>query len=296
MSRRAFTLIELLVVIAIIAILVGLLMAAVQRVRDAAARTQCLNNLKQIALATHLHHDAKKVLPAGMRWNQAKDRMLMSSWLVAILPYIEQDNAWRQAETAYAGQRHPFRPNQHPGLATVINLYCCPADPHAGQPFIAAIDQWQVAMTSYLGVLGRDLTTNDGVLFRDSRVKFQDITDGLSNTLLAGERPGSPDFQFGWWYAGAGQNFTGSCDMVLGVEELNKRPVTVGSCPPGRYGFAPGSIRNPCDMFHFWSQHAGGGGNFAFCDGSARFITYAAAPLLPALASRAGGETIQADW
>ncbi len=89
MPRRAFTLIELLVVIAITAILVALLVPAVQRVRDAAARVQCLNNLKQIGLAAHQHHDAKKVLPAGMRWNKGQDPMLMSSWLVALLPFVE---------------------------------------------------------------------------------------------------------------------------------------------------------------------------------------------------------------
>jgi prepilin-type N-terminal cleavage/methylation domain-containing protein/prepilin-type processing-associated H-X9-DG protein len=292
MPRRAFTLIELLVVLGIIAILVALLMPAIQRVRDAAARTQCLNNLKQIALATHQYHDSKKVMPTGMRWNKAQDGMLMSSWLLAIVPYLEQEPVWKQALASYKQQRDPFRPTQHPGLATVIPTYVCPADPRAGDTVMAQLDQWPVAMTSYLGVIGRDLETNDGVLYRDSRHKFGDITDGLSNTLLCGERPGSPDNQFGWWYAGAGQRFTGSCDMILGVEELNKQVITAGSCPPGRYGFAPGSINNPCDMFHFWSQHAGGGGQFAFCDGSARFLSYGAAPIMPALASRAGGETV----
>jgi prepilin-type processing-associated H-X9-DG protein len=80
--------------------------------------------------------------------------------------------------------------------------------------------------------------------------------------------------------------------MILGVREENVMPVTVGSCPPGTYSFGPGNFNNQCDMFHFWSPHSGGG-HFLFADGSVHFLSYSAAPILPALASRAGGEAVQ---
>ncbi len=149
-----------------------------------------------------------------------------------------------------------------------------------------------VALTSYLGVSGKDLTTNDGILFRDSQLRLADVTDGTSNTLLAGERPPSADFQYGWWYAGIGQRYTGSADMILGVEEQIKLVITAGSCPPGTYYFGPGTVSNQCDMFHYWSLHPGGA-HFLIADGSVRFLSYSAAPLLRALASRAGGEAVQ---
>ena len=94
-----------------------------------------------------------------------------------------------------------------------------------------------------------------------------------------------------WWYAGAGQRFSGSADMLLGVLEQNVMPVTSGSCAPGYYPFAPGNLRNQCDMFHFWSLHENGA-HFLFADGSVRFLSYSAAPIMPALASRDGGEVV----
>jgi prepilin-type N-terminal cleavage/methylation domain-containing protein/prepilin-type processing-associated H-X9-DG protein len=290
--RRGFTLIELLVVIAIIGVLIALLLPAVQRVRDAADKAHCQNNLKQIGLAAHQYHDARKVFPEGMRWRNGRDPWRMMSWLTQLLPYVEQNNLWTTTQRAYRVSPNALDNPPHVGLATVIPTFVCPSDGRAAQVQTAQRENLQVALTCYLGVSGVTSLTHDGMLYRDSRVRIADVTDGTSNTLLAGERPPSTDFQFGWWYAGAGQRFTGSADMVLGVREENMLLVTAGSCPPGAYSFAPGSFGNQCDMFHFWSPHRGGA-NFLFADGSVRFLTYPATPLLPSLATRAGGEVAE---
>jgi prepilin-type processing-associated H-X9-DG protein len=156
-------------------------------------------------------------------------------------------------------------------------------------------------LTGYLGVNGQNLRSYDGVLYWNSRVTITDIKDGTTNTLTAGERPPSSDLMGGWWYAGSGQpdpwftprRNTGSCDFTLGAAELNVRSVGApyNACPTGPYSFGPGTMQNPCDMFHFWSLHSGGS-NFLFADGSVHFLTYDVAPLLPALSTYAGGEAV----
>ncbi|MBY0232636.1 MAG: DUF1559 domain-containing protein [Gemmataceae bacterium] len=148
-------------------------------------------------------------------------------------------------------------------------------------------------LTAYVGVLGTEYLRKDGVLFADSRIRFEDIVDGTSNTLLVGERPTSANMAFGGWYAGTGQNFgTGSASMVLGVREYCFTPFAP-DCPVGPYSFGPGRLDNTCDAFHFWSLHSGGA-HFAFADGSVRFLSYGAKDILPALATRAGGESVEA--
>jgi prepilin-type N-terminal cleavage/methylation domain-containing protein/prepilin-type processing-associated H-X9-DG protein len=290
-KRDAFTLIELLVVLAIIGILIALILPAVQAVRSAASRVQCANNLRNIGLAAHHYHDTKRSFPPGMRWQNGKDPMRMSSWLTQLLGFVEQQPLWNAGASAYQITSNPLQNPPHTPMATLVPVFLCPGDGRVAAVQFAPRDQINVALTSYLGVSGKDWSTQDGVLFRDSRVRVTDITDGTSNTLLAGERPPSADFQFGWWYAGAGQKFTGSADMILGALEQNVLSFTIAPCPSGPYKYSPGSLGNPCDMFHFWSPHSGGA-NFLFSDGSARFISYGAAPVLPALASRASGETV----
>ena len=293
--RHAFTLIELLVVIAIIAVLIGMLLPAVQKVRDAAARMRCQNQLKQIGLGLHGFHDVAYSFPNGLRYGYGPTPKPWSGWTLDILPYLEQDAAAKAADAAYAANPNPFQAPPHSGLATVLRAYVCPADGRILNPQASKKNGLVVAFTSYVGVAGRDQYSRDGVLYLDSRVRIADIADGTSGTLLVGERPPSADFQFGWWYAGSGFSATGSGDIILGVEQPNLLPIVTGSCGPGKYSFAPGSFTDRCAMLHFWSPH-NGGANFLFADGSVRLMSYAAAPVMPALASRAGGEVVSSEY
>ncbi len=286
--RWAATLAEVLVVIAIIAVLLGLLVSAVQRVRDAANRTRCLNNLRQVGLALHNYHDVHSRFPPGVSYQNGKDPYPFMSWNTRLLPFLEQENLWAETQKAYAQNPDFLYDPPHKGLATVMPVYACPADSRTLS--VANPPGVRVAFTAYLGVVGTDQSRSDGVLYLDSQVRFADITDGTSNTLAVGERPPSADGGFGWWYAGWGQNKDGSGDMVLGVRERNVGSIWAGSCPPGPYEFGPGRVQNQCDAFHFWSLHLGGGAHFLFCDGSVRFLSYDADAVLPALATRAGGE------
>jgi hypothetical protein len=127
------------------------------------------------------------------------------------------------------------------------------------------------------------------MLYLDSKVRFGDVADGLGQTLLAGERPPSANLMLGWWYGGWGQSKDGSAEMVLGVAEMNVM-AQFAECGPGPFVFGPGQFHNPCDVYHYWSPHFGGGGHFLMGDGSARFIGFSAASILPALATRAAGE------
>ncbi|VTT99377.1 Uncharacterized protein OS=Planctomyces limnophilus (strain ATCC 43296 / DSM 3776 / IFAM 1008 / 290) GN=Plim_3197 PE=4 SV=1: N_methyl_2: SBP_bac_10 [Gemmataceae bacterium] len=294
--HRGFTLIELLVVIAILAVLVGLLLAAVQRVRAAAARAQCQNTLKQLGLALHNHHDARHQFPPGHRSLAHPDRLPYSGWCVSVLPFVEQGTLAAQTEVDYRSTQNPFGTPPHTGLRTVVPAFLCSADPRVLTSQTTAVTKNEVAFTSFLGVAGLDaVTTREGVLFQDSSVRIADVTDGTSNTLIVGERPPSADFQFGWWYAGVGQHVTGSTDLVLGVRESNLQPISSGSvCGPGVYPFmAANGFDDPCGTFHFWSPHPGGA-NFLFADGSIRFLRYEVNDAMPALASRAGGEATSA--
>lgn len=306
--RTGFTLIELLVVIAIIGVLAGLLLPAVQRVREAANRLYCVNNLKQIGIALHNYHDTMGSLPPaiGESTSRYTEKYPLASWMARILRYVEQSALQESMEAAYAAGYMPNENPPHVGFATAMPLYKCPSDSRQYQAtFITAPwgAQFTVAFTGFLGVSGKDLNSTDGLLYWNSSVRFSDITDGSSNTLMVGERPVSWDLIYGWWYAGTGQwlpnpdgslKHTGSVDVTLGTAELRRgvnRAISGLPCPVGPYPYQPGQPENPCSQFHFWSMHSGGS-NFVMGDGSVRFINYSAANIMPALGTRAGGEVV----
>lgn len=287
--RTGLTLIEVLVTIAIVGLLVGLSIPAVQRVRAVASRSQCADHLRQIGIALHAYHDSQQTLPPGVSFRDGLDPYPWMSWLARILPYADQDGLWRQAQGAYSVSKWFEDDPPHLDFATVMPLYSCPADYRTSQVFWIG-SSFPVALTSYLGVEGRNQFRKDGVLFLDSRIRLTDITDGVSKTLMVGERPPSADGRLGWWYAGMGQDADGSADAVLGVRETC---VSIyAPCPPGSSTFGPGQINNQTDVLHYWSLHPGGGANFLFADGTVHFLIYSAAPLMPALASRAGREAV----
>lgn len=286
-GRNGYTLIELVVSMAITALLAGLLMAAIQRVRAAQFRMNCLNNLRQIALALHQYESARMTLPEGCSGEGNDVQFPFMSWHTRILPYLERLDLWDQAVRAYA-QESDFRVDPPHPFSTVLPIFACESDPRTFEVGIAPANI-RVGHTIYLGVLGTDLFKNDGVLFERSHVRLTEITDGTANTLMVGERPPSPEHLLGWWYAGWGQNKSGSMDLTLGTRERNVYPQYV-RCSRGPYHFQTGDFANPCDAFHFWSAHAGGA-NFAFCDGSARFLSYSADNIMPALGTRAGAES-----
>lgn len=294
--RRAFTLIELLVVIAIIAILIAMLVPAVQKVREGAARTECTNKLKQLALALANYHDRHSAFPPAHCQNTLSyncppppDTKQYFAWSARILPYIEQRALYDQVNW----NAHPWW--QHPINETPLDIYRCASD--SRPTFVAKYGADLVALSGYMGVSGTDQLAYDGILHVNAKVQMKRILDGSSNTLLIGERPPSEDLVYGWWFAGAGPppNF-GATDVVIGVNEI-KNP---GASPPDRDTFRQGSIVDPGQdhKWHFWSLHPAGT-NFAFADGAVRFIGYdIGQPTINALSTRAGGEipTLPAQW
>lgn len=288
---RSFTLLELLVVLAILSVLLALTLAAVQRVRESANRARCFHNLLQIGLALHQYHDIHGQFPPGVSYRNGNDPQPFMSWQARLLPFMEQQALWEQTVRAYEQEPIFSVDPPHVGFALVMAVLACPSDRRSMT--VGQLYGLRFAFTDYLGVEGINQSRQDGILFLDSHIRFAQITDGASNTLAVGERPPSSDGWYGWWYGGWGQDRNGSADMVLGVREKNYSdyPPVRASCPIGPYQYGLGRDDNICDCLHFWSHHPGGA-SFLFADGSVHFLPYSAASIMPALATRSGGEAV----
>jgi prepilin-type N-terminal cleavage/methylation domain-containing protein/prepilin-type processing-associated H-X9-DG protein len=230
-SRGAFTLIELLVVIAIIAVLVGLLLPAVQKVREAAARMSCQNNLKQIGLGLHNYHDANGKFP----WGHQDSTFYSLPWAVYILPYIEQNNLYTKFNTAL-NFNDPA--NQGPQAQARVPIYCCPSSPSNGKVFtdtwtapneIGENLTWTVSASDYVvtggvqgGYRGKFYNPYPGAIYgvmQDDRVlKITDITDGTSNTTMIGENGGGPDLYARGKLLATAPNYSGAPSGYGGAE------------------------------------------------------------------------------
>lgn len=291
-GRGAFTLTEMLVVIAVIAVLLSLFIPAVQRVRAAADRLRCSNNLKQIGLALHSSHDTNDSFPSGYYSRRSSPTYWKMSWRAAILPELEQDGLWLQVVEDYARQRNPHLPARpHRAVSALVPNFRCPSDPRLKTTHSApGYPEVQFGFSSYLGVSGANSRSADGTFFRDSHVRLTDLTDGTSNTLIVGERPPSADFRLGWWFAGIGFDGQGGGDGILGAVE---NAALLRPCPAGTSAYRPGRFDEHCDAAHYWSPHPNGA-LFLRGDGSVTLVPYSAAAILPALASRAGGEVVEA--
>jgi prepilin-type N-terminal cleavage/methylation domain-containing protein/prepilin-type processing-associated H-X9-DG protein len=331
--RQGFTLIELLVVIAIIGILVGLLLPAVQKVREAANRMKCINNLKQIGLALHSYHDANNYFPPGYVDGNTTPASTPDNdvgpgwgWASFLLPQLEQDNVYKQIN---------FSQGVGVGSNTAVSLlplkvHQCPSDPY--QQAVPVYNSTftnpvvTVAHGNYVGCNGWEECFNNaggaaqggvadglsgalgqagnGLFYRNSHYNMASITDGTSNTIVVGERSGnhSPST---WTGAVAG----GRC------------PAWMAAQPPAPYSPPPGPAYDNADfgealvLAHgnathlpsadfpifdpdtFYSLHAGQGANFLFGDGSVHFLTSGINPqTYQSLCTIAGGEVFPSGW
>ncbi len=328
--RRGFTLIELLVVIAIIAILIALLVPAVQKVREAAARTQCQNNLKQIALGMHNHHDTKKVLPGGV----GKFGCCWGTWLVPVLPYIEQDTMEKLYQNwggnDATGIRYAGTANRNNVTTKRLSMYSCPSDPTENAPaskitthnyvvnfgnttfFQADIVAAGVTIrfggapfNCYPGSKSDDGPVNASQAATWTRVYGQpvrlvQITDGTSNTLMVSEVKqgiGLDARGFAWWGGATGfvtlyrPNSLTDPDVMTGAWCNKADPRNPPCQTNGAAPPSPFSRRQGARSYHM------GGVNAAMCDGSVQFISNAISlPIWQALGTSQGGEPISSNF
>jgi prepilin-type N-terminal cleavage/methylation domain-containing protein/prepilin-type processing-associated H-X9-DG protein len=279
--RTAFTLIELLVVIAIIAILIGLLLPAVQKVREAAARMQCSNNLKQLSLGMHGYHDTYLSLPPGMSPGTVNFGNLYccwGTWEVAILPYIEQQNAFKiyvnYGGNDSTGPRYGASPNTQ--VTTVrYKVMTCPSDlPNApiggitSHNYVVNFGNTGIYQPATVVSGGVTLTFGQAPFAPTSGEKLTDITDGTSNTLMLSEvmQGQRSDLRgFGWWGPGCG--FSTLAGPNTSIPDETAQNCDAGAPNPPCVNAASNAAINQSAR----SRHTNGV-NVSFCDGSVRFI------------------------
>lgn len=255
--RGGFTLVELLVVIAIIGILVGLLLPAVQAAREAARRASCINNLMQLGIAAHHYEFDHEHLPAGVLNPTGPIRHEAFgqhvSWTVLLLPYLEEPAAARQFQLdagAYAEVNRAVRMHQVP-------VYACPSN-----PFITNLQDEPIS--SYAGCYHGDEAPidqgNNGLLFLNSAVRYSEIVDGTTYTLLFGETLSGRDALT--WVSGTSATLRNTGSPILAIDYA--KLVREGQVPKSDDPLVSGGFSSP----HL------GGMNYVLADGSVRFLSF----------------------
>ncbi len=298
--RSGFTLIELLVVIAIIAVLIALLTPAVQAAREAARRSQCVNNIMQIGIALKNYESAFEALPAGVSNPTGPIKNTPTTygfgWIPQILPYLDQRATHRNLNF----QVGVYEPANSTTRSVLMNVLLCPSasgptrmDPVDGQTLSANMP----GLTNYAAFYSDSEvpidTKNNGVFYLNSRTRFEDLEDGSSQTLFVGEKFTSVD-ELGW--------ASGSMATLRNAGWLINGKLITPSMVAGSLGGNNGSTGPPVgqgpaaeQVGGFLSRHPGGA-NFGFGDGSVRFLKNTISPSVYArLANRSDGNLISDD-
>jgi prepilin-type N-terminal cleavage/methylation domain-containing protein/prepilin-type processing-associated H-X9-DG protein len=313
-ERAGFTLIELLVVIAIIAVLIALLLPAVQAAREAARRAQCVNNLMQIILAVKNYESSHEVLPPGTINPTGpivnKPQGYHHNWISQILPYMEYRNVNRHIDFnvgVYDKANATVR-------GVVLNSFLCPSDGRLGWGGSSVSGTAVAANSSYVGIhhdteAPIDLK-NHGVFFLNSRVRLEEINDGLSQTVFIGEHMIGPN-EFGWasgtraTLRNAGEQINQTRPVFLAVSPLPSQSDdgddgdtegAEGASKSKTKGTKSGDAPRAPDPVGGFSSYHPGGANFAFGDGSVRFLrTSLSGRVFQLLCNRNDGEMISGD-
>ena len=292
--KRGFTLVELLVVIAIIGILVGMLLPAVQQVREAARRTACSNNIRQVGIALHNYHSAMRRLPMGWEVDSVAPPLPDETeyglpgwgWATKILPYLEQGNIYKEFDFSLDADDDEFKETRE----FVIASFLCPSDPSPAvmewdwiaEEFIedplppSEHEDLYVSRCNYSGVFGSiEIEDNEengnGLFFQNSSIRFRDITDELSNTLMCGERLATRGTVT--WVA-ADPHIPEGAARIVGVTDHLPNDIEHGH------------------FEDFASAHPAGA-MFLSADGSVRMVSdFIDEHVYQALSTRAGGEVV----